>query len=150
MPDSIQKQCEDAIVTTISALSLTGVGTGEVVARRQPFVEGGHPPQRGITVFPVPPLRGMGTNVREDVGYGVGVMVVMPEALSGEAERDVSPAILETIFDKFVEDRLSITLTGATFLTVTWEPGRLQVPKEFYAYDISDAVFRCWVRRTRT
>jgi hypothetical protein len=150
MPDSIQKQCEDAIVTTITNLSLTGVATGEVVARRWPVVEGNHPPQMGIVVHPVPPTRGIGTNEREDVGYGVGITVFKAGDLAGYDNRDLVLTWLETIFDKLVEDRLSISLTGGTFLTITWEFGDVQVPKAMHDYERSSMVARCWVRRTRT
>lgn len=149
---SIQKQCEDAIVTAIHGLSLTGLSNSEVVARRGPWKEGvpPHPPQRGVTVYPVQAVAGMGTNEREDVGYGVGILACVPSDQAGTTNRDKLPLWFETIFDKLVEDRITVTLTGGNFLTVTWEFGQMQVPKEFFAYEISSMIARCWVRRSRT
>ena len=149
---SIQKQCEDAIVTVIQDLNLTGITDSEIMARRSPWKEGTppHPHGRGFVIHPVSPTKSIGTNVREDVGYGVGIFLAWPSDQSGTSNRDTVPLWLETVFDKIVEDRISITLTGGTFLTVTWEFGQLQIPKEFFAYETSQMVARCWVRRTRT
>lgn len=151
---SVQNQCEDAFVTAIQALSVTGVTSSEIVARRWPWAETTNGKSgiihRGITVHPRGWQKAKGTNVREDVGYGVGMTLCLPGDLAGTSNRDVAPAILDAIHDKLVEDRISITLTGGNFLTVTWDFEQLQVPKEFFNWEVSTMTAWCWVRRSRT
>lgn len=151
---SVQKECEDAIVTAVQALSLTGVTSLEIAARRRPFCPtiGGVSGyiHRGITIHPAGRRKSIGSNEREDVGYGVGITLCLPEDHSSTTNRDTAAAMLDSIHDKLVEDRITITLSGANFLTVKWEFRQVQVPKEFFNWDASAMVAWCWVRRSRT
>lgn len=151
---SIQKECEDAFVTTIQGLDLTGVTDAEIVARRDPFQRDGSGKivsiHRGITIHPVPESERAGTNEREEVGYGVGITMVVPYDHSGTTNRDVIPAWRSAIRRKIIRDTITITESGANFCDLTWEHGRISVPREMHQWEVSTMVGRCWVRQTRT
>ena len=151
---SIQKECEDSIVTTIQALGLTGITSAEIVARRSPWCETVSGQQgyihRGITIYPVPELERHGTNEREEIGFGVGIAMIVPGDHAGTTNRDLIPTWRSTIRRKIIRDTITITESGANFCDLTWEHGRLSLPREFFNWELSDMVARCWVRQTRT
>jgi hypothetical protein len=153
MPDSVQKQCEDAVVAVIQTLSLTGLQASEIVARRRPWHVTGSGSviiHRGITIHPVEETEAPGTNEREDIGYGVGVTMIVPTNMGLTDGRDTVYAWREAIRRKLYHDVLPITLTNGLYLQTKVSHNQLVAPKEADAYEISSLLVRCWMREKRT
>lgn len=74
MADSLFKQVLDAVKTAIDGLSLSGTPT--VTVQKQPWSP--NSVAAGITVCPAVEQLGDGTNIRNDVGYGVLVAMCQP------------------------------------------------------------------------
>lgn len=153
MPDSVQKQCEDAVIAAIKTLNLTGVQEAEIVARRRPWRvlgDGSVEMFRGITVHPIEETEAPGTNEREDIGYGVGVTMVVPSDLKLTEGRDKVYAWREAIRRKLYHDVLSITFAGGLYLQTKISHNQLVMPKEADRYEFSSLLVRCWMREGRT
>lgn len=153
MPAAIQVQIEDNIVAVIRAMQLQWPPSNQIVARRLPWDEHGDRTtiiHTGITVFPTPPREAAGTNLREDIGYGVGIAFISAVDHSSSMNRGRVHAAREAVRRKLVYDRLDIELTGGDFCQIKLMEPEVAVPKEAHQYEVSLIALRAWVRESRT
>lgn len=145
MPDSVMKQCGDAIVTVIEGLDLTGIEDTEVTLRK--LYRDGDSIQRGVSVCPVPEREAPGTNVRDDYGYGF--LIVMCQGTGHGMSDDIDKVTLwrQSIKRAFNNKRL----TGVSECYIcTFEAGDTFMPREYQgSRDVSSFVVRCWCREPR-
>lgn len=153
MPNSVQVQIEDKIVAVIRDMQLAWPPSELIVARRLPWDTSGDKSttiHAGITVFPMAPTEAPGTNLREDIGYGVGIAFIAPVDHSYTVNRDRVPAAREAVRRKLVYDRFTIQLTGGDFCQIKLVEPEVNVPKEAHQYEVSLIALRAWVREPRT
>jgi hypothetical protein len=153
MPLSIQTQIEDKLVQILKGMSLAWPPSEMIVARRLPWDSQGDKTtiiSPGIVVFPLPPREAAGTNLREDIGYGVGIAFIAPADHSTSENRNRVHAAREAVRRKIIYDRLTIELTGADFCQMKVVEPEVNVPKEAHRYEFSLMAVRCWVREPRT
>lgn len=153
MPTSIQVQIEDKIVAVIKAMQLEWPAPELVVARRLPWDVMGDKAttiHSGITVFPLPPREAPGTNLREDIGYGVGIAFIAPADHSYTMNRGRVPAAREAVRRKLIYDRFTVQLVGGDFCQIKLIEPEVAVPKEAHQYEVSLIALRAWVREPRT
>lgn len=151
MPDSTFKQALDAVATAIQGLSLTNLPSDEVRVRRWPWKETdrGVFPHRGITVHPVPEVEYRGTNERDDIGYGIGLTMIVGSDHAAYENVDGIPAWRETIRRNLHRTRLGLSVTGCNELELLVSHGQLNVPKDLFKYEISTLVLRYVMRESR-
>lgn len=152
MPDSTFKQALDAVVTAIQSLSLTNLPSDEVRVRRWPWKKtpDGYFAHRGITVHPLMEQEGLGTNLRDDIGYGVGISMCVGSDHAAYENIDQIPAWREAIRKNLNHQRLAISTSGDNTLDCLVSHGQLNLPKELDQHEISTLVLRCWMRESRT
>ncbi len=153
MPLSVQVQIEDKLVSIIKGMQLDWPAPDLVVARRLPWDTLGDKTtvyHVGISVFPTPPREAPGTNLRDDIGYGIGIAFIAPADHSTTMNRDRVPAAREAVRRKIIYDRLSIELTGGCFCQIKLIEPDVNMPKDAHRYEISILAVRAWVRESRT
>lgn len=153
MPDSVQVQIENAVASVIKSLQLAWPPADQIRAARLPWDVLGdgtvvvHP---GITIYPAPAAEAAGTNLREDIGYGVGIAFILPASHWTSVARDMVPAAKEAVRRKLIHDRLSVSLSGGDFCQVKIAEGEVNVPREAHRYEVSGLLLRGWMREPRT
>lgn len=150
---SVQKQLEDKLLQLIRGMQLDWPRSEEIRARRLPWDvkgDGTVVVHRGLTLYPLRRQYAAGTNEREDVGYGVGIALIVPADSSSGDNRDRVPAVQEAIRRKIVEDRFSPTLEGGTYIQTKVAETDVNIPKEAHRYEASGLAVRCWMREPRT
>lgn len=148
MSTSIFMIAMESIRDAIKDLSLTGLDDSRVKVRRQPH-DGEHL-YPGITIHPLPEIYHIGTNERENVGYGCGVTMVVNNDNDEDYKLDRLLLWRETIRRKFVED---VTLTDvSTCCTIKVEHGHVLDWKALQDenQDVSSLVLRVYSLETRT
>jgi hypothetical protein len=153
MPDSVQVQLEDQLVSILRGMQLAWPLSEEIQARRAPWDRKGDGTQiihRGITVYPLQTAEAAGTNQREDLGYAVGVAFIAATDHSTSTNRNRVHAAKEAIRRKIIHDRLTIVLDGGHYLQTKVANGEVNVPTDAHGYEVSGLVVRCWVRESRT
>lgn len=149
----VQKQCEDAVVSVIRSLSLKGLQASEIVARRRAWHQLGDGTwviHRGITVFPEPEVEAPGTNEREDIGYGIGVAMIVPTTHNTSEGRDLVTTWRAALRRKIYHDALSIVLPSGLYLQTKVSHRELVLPKDADRFEVSGLLIRCWMRESRT
>ncbi len=140
---------QNAIVSSIQGLSLTGLQSTSVVARRRPWDENG--PIRGLVVHPLEPGEANGTEAREDIGYKFGITVHIGNDHTTIEGQDRVASWFEAIRKKIINRRLSVTLaSGDTNLITQMTNGQLHIPKELMHYEFSSLFVICFARESRT
>lgn len=153
MPDSIQVQVEDQLVSIIRGMQLAWPSSEEIQARRLPWDTLGNKTlvvHKGITVYQLPTAEAAGTNQREDQGYAVGVAFIAAADHSTSMNRNRVPAAREAVRRKIIHDRLTIVLEGGHYLQTKVANGEVNIPKEDHQFEVSGLIVRCWVRESRT
>ncbi len=155
MPD-VHEQAIDEIVAGIKGLKLPGIPAEEVRKRRlEHRIESDgrttiHNWERGITVFPMQEVESAGTNLREDIGYGVGVVIAIPTDSSQSAGLGRALEIRAKIRRKFIHQRLgTVSLSGGMYLTTKVQHLPINQPREANQYEASSLLIRCWMREPR-
>lgn len=142
-----------AIKTAIEGLSLTGLQTGEVAIRRQPFRVSGDKtlvPHRGITLHPEPERQDPGTNRSEDIGYGCGVTMYAGADHASTTLGNVTEW-RRLIRRAFINQRLSVTAPSNGHVCIsTVEHGDFAKDFDHHKYEIGTLLIRVWTRETRT
>lgn len=151
MPDSTFKQALDAVATAIQTLSLTNLPSDEVRVRRWPWKETdrGTIAHRGITVHPLTEAEYPGTNERDDVGYGIGITMIVGSDHAAYEQIDGIPAWREAIRRNLHRTRLGLSISGCNELDFMVSHGQLNVPKDLHKYEISTLVGRYAMRESR-
>jgi len=149
---SIFAQCLDGVAAGIQALDMTGIPDNRVTVRRLPHDGEAYFP--GITVHPVTEIYHQGTNMRESVGYGCAVTMVVNNENDSEYLLDQLLLWRETIRRYFVENSTltAVTASGASVCTLKVEHGKPIEWNELIDknYDVSTLIIRCYVWETRT
>jgi hypothetical protein len=151
----VHEQCLNELVTETQGLK-TGFPANEIrAARLQYKVESDgrvsiQTWERGITFFPLQEQESAGTNLREDIGYGCGCVIVLP-ADHGPGES--LGRVLETrakIRRKFIHQRLDTpSLSGGMYLTTKVQHLQINQPRGPHVYEASSLLIRCWMREPR-
>jgi len=146
---SIFMQCLEGVRDKIQNLNLTGLPDNRVVVRRLPHDGEAFFP--GITVHPVEETYHQGTNMRESVGYGCAVTMVVNCENDKDYQLDRMLYWRETIRRACVEDDSLTGVTG-TVCTIKVEHGHVIDTRELYSnnYDVSSLVIRVYSLETRT
>lgn len=145
MPDSIAKQCYDAIVTAIQGAGLTGIESTEVKLRKQ--YRDKESIYRGISVVPIPEREAPGTNSRDDIAHGALIVMCQGDGHGWTDDIDRVTQWRQSIRRLFNNKRLSVT---ENFIC-TWDGNDQFVPAEFQNNrDVSVLVIRAWCREPRT
>jgi len=105
--------------------------------------------EQGITFFPMQEAESAGTNLREDIGYGCGCVIVLP-ADHGSAEN--LGKVLEArskIRRKFIHQRMKANLSGGMYLTTKVQHLPINQPRDGHQYEASSLLIRSWIREPR-
>jgi hypothetical protein len=148
MTDSLFMQAMEAIRDRIRLLTLSGLTSDRVQVRRLPHDgEVFHP---GITIHPVPETYHDGTNMRESVGYGCAITMVVNNDNDQDYLLDRLLYWRETIRRHFVEDDGLVGVANSC--TVKIEHGHVIDWNDLIKdnYDVSRLVARVYVLETRT
>lgn len=133
----------------IRGLSLRGVQSSEIEIRRLPWDE--NQIHRGITIYPTEEREAAGTNQREDIGYGVGVALILPNDSSLREHVGRVSEWRSIIRRQFIHGRLSnVVLTGGHYCITKVEHHQLNIPREAHRYEASSLIIRCWMRESRS
>lgn len=150
----VYQQCLNELVTKTRGLKL-GFPDAEVRARRlEHKVESDGRVtiqvwERGITFFPMQEAESAGTNLREDIGYGCGCVIVLP---ADHGSADNLGKVLEArakIRRKFIHQRMDVTLSGGMYLTTKVQHLPINQPRDAHQYEASSLLIRCWIREPR-
>ena len=137
---STQKDLLDAISSDINGLGLSGME--KVVVRSSPNDNGQFYP--GITVHAVSETEILGTNERDDIGYGIQITMVVNDDNDLD-EDDLLGVWRQTIRKKFIHQRI----TGVSNVCTTQvEPGKVYNDNN-HDLQISTLLLRVFVRETR-
>ena len=149
---SVFKQMLDVVATEIQGLHLTGLPDNRVVVRRLPHDGEAYFP--GVTVHPVKEIYHAGTNMREAIGYGCAVTMVVNNENDQDYLLDRLLEWREKIRRYFVENPTltGITATGASMCTLKVEHGDPIDWNDLIKkiYDVSTLIVRAYVWETRT
>jgi hypothetical protein len=148
MSESLFMLAMEEIRDRIRALTLTGLSSDRVQVRRLPHDGEVYFP--GITVHPVTETYHQGTNLRESVGYGCGITMVVNNNNNQDYLLDRLLLWREKIRRHFVEDDGLEGVTGSCTVKIEH-----QFPidwQELHSknYDVSRLVARVYVLETRT
>lgn len=149
----LQTDIEDRLLEIVRSMELDWPRQDEMQARRLPWDalgDGTAVWHRGLTLFPLPPQYAPGTNLREDIGYGIGLAFIMPADHSTAESRKRVTGAREAVRRKIVHDRLNIALSGADFCQIKVFEPEVAVPKDAHRYEYSLLGVRAWVRESRT
>lgn len=150
MPDSYCKQSLDAVHAAIVALGLAGIDSTKIKVRRKPWDS--ERPYEGITVHPLEELAWRGTNMREDIGYRLGVTMIQNNdmAINDATTMERILQWREAIRRYFVENSSLGAIAEMFNIKVEHGPVFKDDELKFDNYDISQLVLRVWIRETRT
>jgi hypothetical protein len=109
-----------------------------------------HTWERGVTVFPLQEQESAGTNLREDIGYGCGVLFVFP---NDHGPKDNVGKVLEAralTRRRFIHQRMTtVALSGGMYLTTKVAHLPINQPRGPHTFEVSSLVIRCWMREPR-
>jgi len=105
--------------------------------------------EQGVTFFPMQEAESAGTNLREDIGYGCGCVIVLP---ADHGSADNLGKVLEArskIRRKFIHQRMDALLSGGMYLTTKVQHLPINQPRDGHQYEASSLLIRCWIREPR-
>lgn len=151
MTDSVYKQTIDEVVTTIQGLSLTGIESAEVVARKFPW-DDTHPPIKGITVSWGDEKEAEGTTCRDDIGYPCYVTMVQGTGKGWSDDMDRITQWRESIRRAFHRHRLTtVSATDVNHIICKVLHGDIELPDKYKSnYDVGQLIVMCWFREPRS
>ena len=143
---STENDILNAVHTVISGLSFT-TDPEEIAIRKWPYDKGRSAEHwyPGITISRVKEYEQVGTNSRDDIGYGVLITMIVDNS-ADPTEDDLFAEWRQTIRKAFIHQRLAGITSCQTCLV---EPGPVyrDVPEN---YDVSALVIRVISREART
>lgn len=144
----IHLQCCEEVARTIRLLKL--MPDDQVIVRRRPYTKADDV-FRGIVCAPVEEREAPGTNIREDIGYGVLVVDAIGSDASLRENAGTAAERRTAIRRRLIHTRLNITAEGCHYSQTKIEPGELnEIPRGIERHELSFFVARCWVRESRT
>lgn len=156
MPD-ICEQCLDELVSKTKGLQLPGIRAEEVRKRRLEYKVSTNGKisikewEKGITFFPIAEAEAAGTTGRDDIGYGIGCVIVLSPDSGQSANTGRASEIRAKIRREFIHQRLTtVTLSGGYYLTTKFQHGQIHLPREAHRFEASTVLIRCWVRESRS
>jgi hypothetical protein len=106
--------------------------------------------ERGVTFFPIPEAEAAGTTGRDDIGYGIGCVIVLGSDSGQSANVGLASEIRAKIRRRFIHQRLTtVTVSGGYYLTTTFSHQQINLPREAHRFEASSQLIRCWVRESR-
>jgi hypothetical protein len=147
MTDSIFMQCMEAIRDRIQDLDLPGLQDNRVTVRRLPHDGEVYFP--GVSIHPVEEKYHQGTNMRESIGYGCAVTIVVNNNNNQDYLLDRLLYWREIIRRHFVENDGLVGVSGSC--TVKVEHGHPLAWNDLVQknYDVTSLVLRVYVLETR-
>ena len=146
MADVVFKQCLDAVQDGIRGLDLSGIKSN-VLLRKVPFDKDAKFP--AVFVYPLPERINptAGTNLRDQIEYGVGVTIARVSKNDLTEFFNTMLKWREQIRSKFIHQRLS----GVTEVnTCRVEPGEVVLPAAIVKlHEVGFLVVRCMAWETR-
>jgi len=153
MAYEVHKQAMAVICTRIKALSLPGFSREQIVVRRWPWdtkADGTVNYHHGITIHPEREIEAPGTNERDDIGYGIGVTMIVPADHASTANVDKVPMARREIRAEFHHQKLTgVSLNDSIHLNCTVEHNAINTPRDGHRYEISSQIIRFWMREAR-
>jgi len=148
MATSYFMECLEAVRDAIKDMDLTGLEDYRVRVRRLPHDGEHYFP--GVTIHPVPEVYSQGTNMRESLGYGCAVTMVVNNDNDQDYLLDRLLLWRETIRRTLVEDATISGVTG-TIYRVGVEHGHVIDWNDLFDknVDVSSMTVRCWLLETR-
>ena len=144
---AILKDCLDAVRTMILGLSLADLTSANVVVRKLPWNR--EPLDEGVFIHPVPERYGQGTNLRDDVGYGVMVTMIRKSNQNLTSNMNAFAVWRQSISNAL--RRGSSTFGVAEVYNLTIEPAAVYLPEAFAKnYDVGAVLVRCFSREPLT
>ncbi len=148
----VHEQMLDEIVAGIRGLKLP-IPDDEIQKRRGPYQVNGDKtitPYRGISVYPTQEQEAPGTHGKEDIGYAVGVAIILPADHSFTANVGKVLECRSRIRRRFIHQRLTKpALSGGYYLTTKVAHLPINLPREAHKYEASSLLIRCWMREPR-
>lgn len=152
----VLEQCLNELVATTKGLPQLGLPADEVRKRRLEYklTTDGRVSlkewERGITFFPIPEAEAPGTTGRDDIGYGIGCVIVLPPDSGQSANIGRASEIRAKIRRRFIHQRLTtVTVSGGYYLTTKFSHSAIHLPREAHRFETSTLLIRCWVRESR-
>ena len=149
MYDSFFLEALNSVVEDLRQLGLPGLDSTDIKVRRLPT--DGEVYHKGISVHPVTEIYDDGTNMREDIGYGCGITMVVNNNNNQLYLLDRLLRWREMIRRHFVEKTVLQVMT--TLCQIKVEHGPVLDIGELIKrnnYDVSTMVIRVWSRETRS
>lgn len=147
MADPLFRQCLDAVQTVIQDLDLSGISDSDIRVQKLPWQRTQVEP--GIFITPITEKLDprAGTNARDDIGYGVQVVIVQKSNQSQTDNLTTELTWRQRIRRSFHNKRLS----GVTEVNICYvEPGAVVLPSLFEEmYDVQSLIIRCMSRELR-
>ncbi len=147
MADSVFKQCLDAVQDSIQGLDLAQMPPANIVLKKIVYDKDVDFP--AVFIYPLPERinPALGTNIHDQIEYGIGVTIAQK---SDDSQTDQFERFLkwrQRIRSKFIHQRL----TGVTEVnTCRVEPRDVIHPAGFAdGYDVESMIVRCIAWETR-
>lgn len=147
MSDSLFMQAMEAIRDRIRLLALSGLTSDRIQVRRLPH--DGEVYYPGITIHPVEETYHIGTNVREALGYGCSITMVVNIDSDQDFLLDRLLLWRERIRRHFVEDDGLVGVSGSFTVKIEHGPPIDWDDLIKKHYDVSRLVARVYVLETR-
>lgn len=153
----IGEKCLNELVTVTKGLTLPLIRAEEVRGRRLEYkiTTDGRVSlrewEKGVTFFPMPETEAAGTHGREDIGYGIGLVVALSPDSGQSANVGAATEIRALIRRRFIHQRLTtVTVSGGYYLTTKFHHLQINLPREAHRFEASSCLIRCWVRESRS
>ena len=145
--EAVWKECLDATRDMIIGLSISGLDSDSVVVRKLPWNR--EPLSEGVFIHPVTERYGKGTNVRDDIGYGVQVTMIKASNQNLTSNLNTVLTWRRTISSAL---RRGVSTFGvAEVYNLTIEPAAVYLPEAFLKnYDVGAVLVRCHSREPLT
>lgn len=149
---AMRKICQE--IQNLGLLTVGGkpLSMAEIKVRRQPWRKQGDGTwlvHRGITIHPEMEQQNPGTNRSEDIGYGIGVTMIISADHSPEELGPVTDW-REIIRRKFINQRLvGVTVERGHICPCTVEHADFAKDFKDHEYEISSLLIRPWAHEAR-
>lgn len=149
--DAVLIKCWDAVLARLQLMTFAGMNVANFTKRKIPYnrklTESEAKPGAFITPVPETQNPREGTNLRDDVGYGIAIVVIRVSNEDLTSNIDSTVLWRQQINKAFRNQRLDGVVENTN---CTVEPGSIFNPAHFgEGYDVFSMTVRCWCRETR-